>query len=170
VPVLAAPETVAVVRRRHMRLSHFRFVEMRAGARRIIGEWTIDCREVPHSGDPRVPTYAWRLRGPWGAVVYASDVARIDSRLARYASGAQVLVVDGATWHRTIFSHLRIDRDLPEICRWRVGRILLTQIGRSAPPHFELERNVARLCPRARPAYDGMVEPISVGVVVDQDG
>lgn len=59
-------------------------------------------------------------------------------------------------WHRRLFSHLTIDRELPTLCRWPVARILLTQIGRSAPPHRRLEREVAALCPRADPAWDGM--------------
>jgi hypothetical protein len=34
---------------------------------------------------------------------------------------------------------------------------VLTQIGRTAPPHERLERATRRLCARARPAYDGVV-------------
>lgn len=66
------------------------------------------------------------------------------------------MVVDGATYERRIFSHLRIDDDLPEICRWPVERIYLTQIGKSAPEHEELATLVSRLCPRALPAHDGL--------------
>lgn len=47
-------------------------------------------------------------------------------------------------------------RELPTLCRWPVALILLTQIGRSAPPHRRLEREVAALCPRAAPAWDGL--------------
>jgi hypothetical protein len=36
------------------------------------------------------------------------------------------LVIDGAMWRRTLFSHLTIDRDLPALCRWPVNRILLS--------------------------------------------
>ena len=65
-------------------------------------------------------------------------------------------MIDGATYGRRIFTHLRIDDDLPSICEWEVDRIFLTQIGRSAPPHEQLQRTVAHLCRRARPAYDGL--------------
>lgn len=37
------------------------------------------------------------------------------------------------------------------ICGWKAERILLTQIGRSAPHHEELMRVVEGLC-----AYDGL--------------
>jgi hypothetical protein len=57
---------------------------------------------------------------------------------------------------RRLFSHLTIDEALPELCGWEVERVVLTQIGRLLPPHAELEGEVARLCPRARPAYDGL--------------
>jgi hypothetical protein len=122
-----------------------------------VAEWEIRAIEVPHARDPEVPTFAWRLVRSGHRLVYASDVAAPTRALERFASGATVFVVDGATYGRRIFSHLRIDEDLPEICDWDVARILLTQIGRSAPPHEELERRVAEICSRARPAHDGLV-------------
>lgn len=97
-----------------------------------------------------------------GVIVYASDVAQPTPNLARFARGADLLVIDGATYRRTIFTHLRIDRDLPTMCRWDVGRILLTQIGRSAPAHDELKRIVAALCARATPAYDGLTLELNI--------
>jgi hypothetical protein len=35
------------------------------------------------------------------------------------------------TTMRRLFSHLTIDQALPELCRWPVGCILLTEIGHS---------------------------------------
>jgi len=72
------------------------------------------------------------------------------------AQGASVLVLDGAMWRHHLFTHLTADKALPAVCEWDVGRIVLTQIGRTAPTHARLERAVAALCPRARPAYDGL--------------
>lgn len=89
-------------------------------------------------------------------MVYASDVSRLERRLQQLADGAELLIVDGAMWKRSLFTHLTIDRELPALCNWPVQRILLTQIGRTAPPHEELERAVAALCPRAAPAWDGL--------------
>jgi phosphoribosyl 1,2-cyclic phosphodiesterase len=157
VRVLAHPDTIRSLEARYRKLDHCRFVPTAPGARRQLGAWRVDALEVPHAREPRFPTYAWRLRRRRRTVVYASDVAFLTPDLERFGEGAAVLVVDGATWRRRIFTHLRIDEDLPQLCRWDVGQILLTQIGRSAPPHRELTRAVAGLCPRARPAYDGLV-------------
>jgi ribonuclease BN (tRNA processing enzyme) len=156
-PVLAAPETLTALRARYRRLDQCELVAVRPGRRLRLGGWRIDAIVVPHARERRFPTYAWRLRDGDVTIVYASDVARPTPELRRFARGASLLVVDGATWGRRIFSHLRIDADLPEVCAWPVDRIVLTQIGRSAPPHHQLVRSVERLCPRARPAYDGLV-------------
>jgi hypothetical protein len=109
---------------------------------------------VPHARD--VPTVAWRLRAGGRTLVYASDVAELTTALERFCRGASLLVIDGAMWRRRLYSHLSIDRELPRLCSWSVERIVLTQIGRTAPPHERLVRAVTRLCPRARPAYDGL--------------
>jgi phosphoribosyl 1,2-cyclic phosphodiesterase len=160
-PVLAHPGTIATLQARYRRLDHCRFLPTRPAARRRLGPWRVDALEVPHAREPHFPTYAWRLRaraqGDAVTIVYASDVAYLTPELERFAGGATTLAVDGATWRRRIFTHLRIDEDLPRLCEWDAGRILLTQIGRSAPPHRELARAVQRLCPRADPAYDGLV-------------
>ena len=59
-------------------------------------------------------------------------------------------------WRRRLLTHLTIDAELPELCTWPVERILVTQIGRTAPPHVRLAREIATLCPTATPAYDGL--------------
>lgn len=156
VRVLAHPDTVTLLQARYRELGHCRFAPTPPRARRRIGGFTVDALEVPHARESHVVTYAWRLRAEGATVVYASDVATLTPDLERFTRGATVLVVDGATWHRRIFTHLRIDEDLPQLCRWDVGRIFLTQIGRSAPPHRALTRAASALCPRARPAYDGL--------------
>ena len=62
---------------------------------------------------------------------------------------------------------LAFDEDLPNpslaelaaatgLSRPAVRRILLTQIGRTAPSHERLDRAVAEICPKAAPAWDGM--------------
>jgi phosphoribosyl 1,2-cyclic phosphodiesterase len=157
IPVYAHRDTIAAVRRRLSRLEHCQFTDVRAGGERRLEEWSIRALEVPHAREPRHPTYAWRLRGAGGTVVYASDVARLTPQLRRFAAGASVLAIDGAMWGRRLFSHLTIDAELPGLCDWKVETILLTQIGKTLPPHERLEQDVRAFCPRARPAYDGLV-------------
>jgi ribonuclease BN (tRNA processing enzyme) len=156
IPVYASAATIRAVRRRHARLDHCRLIAVGEGGRRRLGPFTVTARRVPHAREPRFPTFAWRLGSGGKALVYASDVARPTAGLERFSAGASLLVIDGAMWRRRIFSHLTIDADLPRICGWDVNRILLTQIGRSAPLHERLAREVRAICPRAVPAYDGL--------------
>ena len=156
IDVLASPETIALLRRRYARLDHCRFIAVRAGDRRRIGRFTVSALIVPHARDPRNPTLAWKLRAGSATLVYASDVARLTGSLRRFCAGANALAIDAALWRRRLFSHLAIDEALPELCRWPIGCILLTHIGRSVPVHKRLQREAANLCPHAKPAYDGM--------------
>lgn len=156
VRVYASRATIAALRRRFRRLDHCEFVPVRPRQRRRIGAVTISAVEVPHARERSVPTFAWRLTAAGRTLVYASDVARLEPELRRFAAGASILVIDGSMWGRTLFSHLTIDRELPELCGWHVRRILLTQIGKTAPPHARLGKEVAAICQRAAPAFDGL--------------
>ena len=153
--VYASEETIAALRRRHRRLDGLELVAVGPGERRTHEDLSVAPLTVPHAREPHYPTYAWRLHRAGTTLVYASDVARLTGELERFSSGASALVVDGAMWGRVLFSHLTIDRELPRLCRWDVERILLTQIGRTAPPHDRLVRDVRSICPRATPAHDG---------------
>jgi phosphoribosyl 1,2-cyclic phosphodiesterase len=159
IPVYAGADTIEMIRRRFRRLEHCDFVAVRPGTRRHLGPWRISACIVPHARDKRFPTFAWKLAAGDLQIVYASDVAYLTGSLERFCKGASVLVIDGAMWGRQIFTHLTIDRALPELCTWHVGRIVLTQIGKTLPPHRTLEREVAARCERAIPAYDGMRLP-----------
>jgi phosphoribosyl 1,2-cyclic phosphodiesterase len=154
-PLYAAPQAIAVLQSRYRRLDHLELVAVEPGRRRERSGLAFEPVEVPHARD-RYRTFAWRVEDARCAVVYASDVARLEPTLERFVRGARLLAVDGAMWQRSLFSHLTIDRELPALCRWPVERILLTQIGRSAPSHEALERAVRTLCPKARPAWDGL--------------
>ena len=159
-PVYASPQTIAALRARYRRLDHCEFVAVRPGQRRRLGALAVTPLTVPHAREPHYPTFAWKVAAGGRTAVYASDVARLTPRLRRFSGGANLLVIDGAMWRRRLFSHLTIDAELPRLCEWRVDRILLTQIGSTAPPHEELARAVAALCPRAAPAYDRLEVPV----------
>ena len=156
IPVYASVETIHVLERRFRRLDHCRFVAVDDGDRHRVGPWSIGARTVPHAREARYRTLAWRLARQGTRLVYASDLSRLTPELERFSRGASLLVIDGAMWGRQIFTHLTIDRELPELCAWKVGKIILTQLGRTLPEHGQLERQVAGLCARARPAYDGL--------------
>jgi phosphoribosyl 1,2-cyclic phosphodiesterase len=155
IPVYAAAATVRAVRRRFARLDHCEFHELAPGPTVGIGPFSVSAVEVPHAREAEVPTYAYRVDAD-GSLTYASDVSRLTTDLRAACVGADVLVIDGAMWGRKLFSHLTIDAELSELCRWEPARILLTQIGRTAPSHEALEEEVRARCRRARPAYDGL--------------
>lgn len=155
-PVLASSQATGVLRKRYAALEPLEPIATEPGEPQAVGPLEIVAADVPHARQARFRTYAWRLRHGTTSVVYASDVGRLEQPLKRLADGADLLIVDGAMWKRALFAHLTIDRELPALCDWRVRRILLTQIGRTAPPHAELERAVAALCSRAAPAWDGL--------------
>lgn len=155
-PVLAHHRTHRVLRGRYRHLDHVELTDVAPEERRRIGAFDVVAVEVPHAHDDRFPTYAWRLEAGADALVYASDVAELTPALERLSRGADLLVLDGAMYGRAMFTHLRIEEAVPVVCGWDVGRILLTQIGRTAPPHEELAGTVHGLCGRAVPAHDGL--------------
>jgi phosphoribosyl 1,2-cyclic phosphodiesterase len=157
IPLLAHPAAIDRLHDRLHRLDHVAPRAVRPGESVQLGGLTLNACDVPHGTDEGFPTYAWRIRGAGRTIVYASDVARLTPTLRRFSANADVLVVDGAMYRRARLAHLRIDEDLPRLCAWPVGQIVLTQIGRSAPAHERLVEITADLCPRACPAYDGWV-------------
>lgn len=161
IPVYAGQAVIDVVRQRFANLAHCEFRVFEPGDRRTIGGWTVTCLRVPHAADEAAyPTVAWKLTRSGHRFVYSSDVAIPTDALRDFCRNAGLLAIDGATYGRRIFTHLRIDEDLEDICTWPVGRILLTQLGRSCPPHEQLTEAVGALCSRAAPAYDGMIATI----------
>jgi phosphoribosyl 1,2-cyclic phosphodiesterase len=157
IDILLSDATAAVIRGRYRRLEHCRFRTIASGERRRVGALSVSALIVPHARDARFETFAWRVSAGTRSVVYASDVAHLTDDLKSFSNGSAALVLDGAMWRKRLFSHLTIDEALPTACSWPVGSIIVTQIGRSAPPHARLQRELAALCPKARAAHDGLV-------------
>jgi phosphoribosyl 1,2-cyclic phosphate phosphodiesterase len=156
VDVFLSEATAEIVRTRYRRLDHCRLHVVAPGQSHRVGSVAVSALIVPHAREPRFPTFAWRASEGTRSVVYASDVAYLTGELERFCAGATVLILDGAMWRKRLFSHLTIDEALPTACSWAVESIILTQIGRTAPPHPQLQRAVAALCPKALAAYDGL--------------
>ena len=156
IDVLLNDATARIVRARYKRLEHCRLHVVTAGRPRRVGPLSVDALVVPHARESRFTTFAWRILQGNRSVVYASDVAYLTEDLERFSAGAAVLVLDGAMWRRRLFSHLTIDEALPAVCSWPVEAIILTQIGRTAPRHARLQREVAALCTKARAARDDL--------------
>jgi phosphoribosyl 1,2-cyclic phosphodiesterase len=157
IEVFLSEATADIIHTRYRRFEHCRMCITAPGDVRRVGPLALSPLTVPHARDPRFPTYAWRVSAGARSIVYASDVAHLTPELERFCAGVTVLVLDGAMWHRRLYSHLTIDEALPTACTWPVGSIILTQIGRSAPPHAQLQRQVAALCSKTRAAHDRLV-------------
>ncbi len=157
IDVFLSRASAEIIRSRYRRQEHCRLHIAAPGRTRRVGAFSVRAVTVPHARDRRFVTYAWRVSSGAASVVYASDVARLTPGLRRFSDGAGALVLDGAMWGRRLFSHLTIQEALPAACSWNVGSIILTQIGRSVPPHPQLQREIAALCPRALAAHDGLL-------------
>lgn len=152
VPVFAHLKTLKVIQSK-FKLSNFRLIPVREDQNIKLGSWGIIPYEVPHSQDPKFPTFAWQLKGP-KTIVYASDIAKLTTGFKRICQGADLLIIDGATWKRKIFTHLRVDKDLPKICQLNVSQIILTQIGKSVPFYRQFQTELTKICPKAFVGYD----------------
>ncbi len=160
IDVLLSEATAEVIRARYRRLEHCRLHAVASGESRRVGALSVSALTVPHARDPRFETFAWRVSAGARSVVYASDVAHLTGALERFSAGAAALVLDGAMWRKRLYSHLTLDKALPTACSWPVESIILTLVGRTAPPHRQLQREVAALCRKALVAHDGLAVSI----------
>jgi phosphoribosyl 1,2-cyclic phosphodiesterase len=150
----ASRDTIGALRARHRRFEHLELRGVRSGAPFTWRGWRITPLVVPHARD--CTTFAWRLKRGRCSIVYASDVARLTRGLASLAARCDLLVLDGAMWRRRIFTHLEIQAAIPIVARWSARRVLLTQLGRSTPPHEHLDRWLRGFDARFGAAYDGL--------------
>lgn len=155
IPVYAHPKTLAVIANKFKVLKHCLFIPVSSNQTFKLNTYKISSLEVPHSKDPWFPTFAWKLKGA-KTIIYASDIAELTPAFKEFSRDADFLIIDGATWKRKIYSHLRVDKDLSKLCSWKTEQIILTQIGKSALPHRQFQKEVAKICPKAIPAYDGL--------------
>ncbi len=159
IPVFAHRKVITRIQKKFKQLDHCKFIEIKDHQSFNLGQSKITACQVPHTKDKNFPTFAWKIQDQ-KIVIYASDIAIPTTKFKNFCKDANLLIIDGATWKRKIFTHLRIDQDLPKICQWPVNKIILTQIGKSVPPHEKFTMEVAKICPKAIPAYDGIVIPL----------
>lgn len=158
VTVLGARRTVRALQARH-RLAHLELRAVASAAPIAWRDWRFVPLAVPHARD--CTTFAWRIEHAGIAMVYASDVARLTAPLAALCAGCDLVVLDGATWRRRIFTHLELRATAPVVARWPVRRVLFTQLGRSTPEHEALDRWLRAVDPRLGAAYDGLALELS---------
>lgn len=154
IPLFAHEKTLKIIKNK-FKPTHIKLIPVKDGQTLTFGEINITAYDIPHAMDPKFPMFAYKITNK-KTVVYASDMAKITPKFKKVCDGAEILIVDGAMYKKRMFTHLRIDEDLPKLCKLNVKKIILTQIGASAPKHEELEKIAKNLCPKALPAYDGL--------------
>lgn len=154
IPLFAHTKTVNIIKK-HFSPKSIKLIPIKDGQTLTFGGINVTPYEIPHALDSKFPMFAYKIQGK-KSFVYASDMAKITPKFKKICDGAEILIVDGATYNRRIFTHLRIDEDLSKLCKLNVKKIILTQIGASVPKHEELEKIVKGICPKAMPAYDGL--------------
>ena len=152
VPIYAHKKTIATIKKHFKNLRNCKFFSVQDKAEIRFNGWKINPIAVPH---PKVPTFDWKLESS-KKLVYASDISRITPKFKKFCRGVDLLIIDGAMWSRSIFSHIQLDKELPKMDKWKVKRIIVTQIGKTAPSHEKFRREIRKLSKKAMPAYDGM--------------
>ncbi len=102
------------------------------------------------------PTVGYFVSGGKTSLMYMSDVAKWDLTAESYMRKADTLIIDSSIWTGSMPSHIRIQDELPKLCAWENTRIILSHIGKTAPPHEQLAGDAKKLCPKTLVAYDGM--------------
>jgi len=159
VPLFASRHTIRTLRARHHALSHVTLRAVPSGATIAERQLRVTPLLVPHA--PDCSTFAWRIEHGGVALVYASDIARLTAHFAEFCAGCDLLVLDGAMWGRSLYTHLELHATAPIVAGWPVRRILFTQLGRSTPPHAVLDRYLRAIDSRIGAAYDGLELAIS---------
>lgn len=119
---------------RHLVIRSFMpFVTVRAGKAAIVPF------PVMHA-PPAFPTHGFRIGKRFA---YASDVSDLPMASAHLVRGIRTFVLDGAMYlGKRMVSHLSADDAIRLAHALGVGRLILTQIGHSYPPHDVADRAI----------------------------
>lgn len=157
IPLFSTASTVKIIKRRFPLTEHLLFHGL--APYKEIGILDISVRPFPvvHSMQKGFPTFGYFVVFRNGtSLAYVSDVGDWNDRAKKIMQKATVLILDGAVWGMRMPAHIDVQEKLPLVCQWRNKRIILTQIGKTAPHHLILKNEVRRLCAKATPAYDGL--------------
>lgn len=158
IPLYASWQTTQIVKRRFKKISYLDFRKIMPGKTFKIFDVKITPFLVKHSIQKGFPTFGFYFEfDDQTSLVYASDVGSWNREVERIMRKADVLIIDGAMWEKKIIAHLNIKEILPKICLWENKKIIFTHIGKTAPDHETLEREIKTICPKALPAYDGLL-------------
>ena len=159
IPLYTHRETIARIKEKYKRLDFLSFHPLVPFRKtKLIGDIKVLPLSVFHAlREKRYPTFGYKFFLPSGKkLVYISDTSGWSKKVQKEIKGVDIIILDGAMWGRPMFSHLDMKLITPEAKDWKVGRLIFTQIGKTAPPHEKLKSELKNLWPRAEPAFDGM--------------
>lgn len=157
-PLYSLNQTLQIIQKNYETIGMFDFRPVQPFAPFKFSDMQITPLAVNHSLTAGFPTVGYHFEFNHSAqtLVYISDVGSWGKRAENFMKCADILIIDGAMWGKRIKAHLTIQTALPELCRWSNKRLILTHIGRTAPPHDTLVGEVKKICAKATVAHDGL--------------
>lgn len=156
-PLFTLSATIEITKKTFGPLKFIEFISVDPYKSIKIGEIKVIPIPVIHSLTPGFPTLGFYFEiEKTKSLAYLSDVGSWSEKTEFFMKKADILILDGSMWHKKIKAHLTIDTVLPKICQWPNGQIIFTHIGRTAPTYENLTKEVGKICPKAKVAYDGM--------------
>lgn len=153
----AEKQTIGVIKNKFKRLDHLMIREIKPNKTFRLWDMAVTPFRVKHSIQKGFPTVGYLFEfGNGKSLAYVSDVGSWNSDAEKKMKSVDVLVIDGAMWQKKMIAHQTIKTILPAICKWKNTKIVFTQIGREVPEYEEASREIKKMCPKARLAFDGM--------------
>jgi len=147
-------ETIKKIKERFKEANNLEFINLKPYKSFKIDNLKIIPFKVKHSIQKGFPTLGFYFSDL--KLVYASDVDELNKDLEKYSKKSKILIIDGAMWGKKLIAHLDIKEVLPRVCKWKVNKIIFTQIGKTAPKYEILRKEIKKIYSKALPAYDGM--------------
>lgn len=159
IPLYSLPKTIEKIKK-HFPKTNLQFVPVTN--LKIYEMFGIKIRAFPvrHSMTQGFPTLGFYFEKDKKSFAYASDTCGWSKKSQALMQRADILIIDGAMWHKKMPSHLDLPEILPTLCTWPNKKIIFTQIGNTAPDFEIIFDEIRKMCNKAEPAYDGMVSVI----------
>lgn len=114
----------------------------------------------PFPTGKKYPCLGFRFNG----VLYAGDMEAVPPESEKYFENVDLMIIDAAMYFdRKIRGHMNTEQALQLIKKYNPKKAILTQIGKTYPDHYKVQKRIDEYCKLYRIptdvklAYDGMV-------------
>ncbi len=157
VPLYTLPKTIEIINKKFKQLEHLKFYSLKPFKPFSIFGIKIISFKVKHSIQKGFPTLGFQFIFPNNyKLTYISDTGGWGKKVQNLITGSDLLVLDGAMWDKKLIAHLDIKQILPKVNNWGVGKVIFTQIGKTAPDYKKLKQEIKKIWNKALPAHDGL--------------